>query len=150
MIDLPLAEWARRVKARQHDGQQQLYDPVRRRFIARTPEEYVRQALLQYLLAGKGYSVNRLSVEKMVMVNGLSRRFDILIYDHQIQPWLLVECKAPQVALNDGTFRQAAAYNFALQAPYLAITNGVHTYCCSIDLEAKTYAFLRDFPDFEN
>lgn len=125
-----------------------VHDPVRRKAVALTPEELLRQLVLHYLLVAKAYPANRIRVEIGLTVNGQARRGDILVFDPTLKPWLLVECKSPKVALTEATFGQAARYNMALQVPFLAITNGLSTFCCSIDYEQSNYAFLPDFPDF--
>ncbi len=125
-----------------------VHDPVRRKEVALTPEELLRQLVLRYLLEAKAYPPNRIRVEIGLTVNGQPRRGDILVFDPDLKPWLLVECKSPKVPLTEATFGQAARYNMALQVPFLAITNGLSTFCCSIDYEQSNYAFLSDFPDF--
>jgi len=122
-------------------------DPIRRKDVVLTPEELLRQLVLRYLLEVKNYPANRIRVEIGLKVNGQPRRGDILVFDAALQPWLLVECKSPKVALTEAVFGQAARYNMALQVPYLAITNGLSTFCCSIDYGQNSYAFLPDFPD---
>jgi hypothetical protein len=125
----------------------QVFDPLRRKNVALTPEELLRQLVVRYLLEHKGYPPNRMRVEACHRLNGQLRRCDVLVFDRALQPWLLVECKSPKVALTESTFEQAAHYNLHWKAPYLAITNGLVTCCCSIDHESKTFAFLEDFPE---
>ena len=122
-------------------------DPVRRKDVVLTPEELLRQLVLRYLLDIKNYPPGRVRVEIGLKVNGQPRRVDILVFDAALQPWLLIECKSPKVALTEATFGQAARYNMALKVPFLAITNGLSTYCCSIDYTQNSYAFLPDFPE---
>ena len=112
------------------------------------PEEVVRQLLLLYLLREKGCSPNRIGIEKTLSVNGLTRRFDILVYDPEMKPWMLIECKAPGIAISQDTFDQAARYNLPLRVPYLVVSNGRDTYCCKMDYEKEGYDFLGELPGF--
>jgi Type I restriction enzyme R protein N terminus (HSDR_N) len=125
-----------------------VFDPIRKKEVVLTPEELLRQLVLQYLLMDKKYPPNRIRVEIGITVNGLQKRCDIVVFDADICPWLLIECKSPKVAVTQATFEQAARYNMLLRAPYLAVTNGLSTFCCLLDLEAKTFAYLPDFPPF--
>ena len=104
--------------------------------------------VLLYLLYHKHYPANRIRVEIGIQVNGLTKPCDIVVFDADVKPWLLVECKSPKVALAQSTFEQAARYNMHLQAPFLAITNGLATFCCSLNLTEKSFAYLPDFPDW--
>lgn len=119
-----------------------LKDPIRKKWIQLTPEEFVRQLTLEYLMQLPLLSKRLISVEKQIKVNGLTKRFDILLYNDQAEPMLLVECKAPEVKLTDETFRQISFYNLELRVPYLLITNGKDTYFCKVDLDKKEYIFM--------
>ncbi len=145
MIELDLLSFQDKLQIRHAESQQWLFDPIRRKWLVLKPEELVRQLLVQYLLA-RGYSKNQIAIEKELIINGLQRRFDLLIYNANTQPWLLAECKAPQVSLSDAAFRQIAQYNLALHVPYVLITNGLHTYCCQMDYAAQSYAFVQEVP----
>ncbi len=123
-----------------------IFDPVRRGWFLQTPEELVRQLLLLYLIQEKSYPKNCLSVEKMLIINGLQKRFDILVYDRQTQPHLLVECKAPNVPVTQDTFRQVAIYNLSFRAKYLLVTNGLQTFCCEMEYEGPSWRFLEEIP----
>ena len=89
-----------------------------------------------------------MAVEKMLTVNGLVKRFDILIYDEHTAPFFLVECKAPSVRVSEDTFRQIAAYNLSLQVKYLLVTNGINSYCCEMDYQKQSFEFLQEVPSF--
>lgn len=123
-------------------------DPIRKKAIVLTPEELLRQLVLQYLLDDRKYPANRIRVEVGIELNGLSKRCDIVVYDRQVNPWLLIECKSPKIALGPATFEQAARYNLRLKAPYMAITNGLKTYCSRLDFEAENFEYLSDFPEY--
>ncbi|MBV6439628.1 MAG: restriction endonuclease subunit R [Haliscomenobacteraceae bacterium CHB4] len=125
-----------------------VYDPIRRKDVALIPEELLRQLVLQFLLEVKNYPANRIRVEAGFTLNGLQKRSDIIVFDAAIKPWLLVECKSPKVPLTQATFEQAARYNLQWQAPFLAVTNGLATFCCSLDFEKQAFEYLGDLPDF--
>ncbi len=129
-------------------GKQQVYDPIRRKYVALAPEELLRQLVLHYILFDKAYPTHRVRSEIGIQVNGMPRRCDILVFDAAVKPWLLVECKSPKIVLDQKAMDQAARYNLTLGVPYLVVTNGLHTYCCALDLEGGTYTFLDDFPPF--
>lgn len=113
-----------------------------------TPEELLRQMILQYLLETKKYPANRIRVEIGIEWNGLKKRCDIVVFDPQLRPWLLLECKSPKVALNQSVFEQAARYNLRLQAPFLAISNGLSSYCAGLDFEKQSFEYLAEFPEY--
>jgi len=106
-----------------HSGNATLYDPIRKKWYVYTPEEWVRQHVICHLLS-LGYPEKSIAVEKKLLVNGLLKRFDLLVY-HQAEPLLLCECKAPDVKLSNETWHQAMRYNTVLQVPFLLITNGI-------------------------
>jgi hypothetical protein len=124
----------------------QVFDPIRRKFVALTPEEHVRQLLLQFLLINMAYPRKRLRTEVGIAVNGMPRRCDLIVYAPQAKPWLVAECKAPSVPINQSVADQAARYNIALQASFLLITNGLDTRCCAINLEQKTWTWMDGLP----
>jgi hypothetical protein len=126
------------------DDKVQLYDSIRKKYVAATPEEWVRQLFIQFLILDKKINKNKIAVEKQLIVNGLQKRFDIVIYNEMLLPQTLIECKAPSVAINDDVFRQAATYNLVLKAPFLIVTNGQETYHCAIDFEQQDYLFLSE------
>ena len=132
---------------RQHDGRTQVLDPVRRRWVALTPEEEVRQRLLADLLA-LGYPVGLVAVEKGIVYEGRTWRADIVVYDRAQQPVLLAECKAPGVALGQATLDQLARYNAVLGARALVLDNGVERACCLRD--GAGWRFLSALPAFAN
>lgn len=147
-LDLPLLDLQQYLKTRTAKGQRQVFDLIRRKWLVMGPEELVRQLLLLYLVREKGYSPNRIGIEKMLVVNTLTRRCDILIYAGDMSPWMLVECKAPSVPVTQAVFDQVARYNLPLRVPFLAVSNGLQTYCCAMDYEASSYVFLDLLPEF--
>ncbi len=129
-------------------GRALLYDPIRRRKVSFTPEEWLRQLVLQYLLKAKNYPPGLMRTEVGLTLNGMPRRCDIVVFDRQLRPWLLVECKSPKIPLAQSTFEQVARYNLVFQAPFLAITNGTTTFCAHLNHEHGTFHFLPDFPHY--
>lgn len=113
------------------------------------PEEWVRQHCIQYLIKEKGYPKSLINVEKELKVNTLKKRYDIVIFNTNGSIRLIVECKAPNININQTTFDQIARYNLTLDAKYLMITNGFNHYYCQMDFENKKYQFLKDIPDYD-
>ncbi len=132
------------------DGRQHIFDPIRKKHVALTPEELVRQGFIHFLVNEKGFPGGLLMVEHALKVNGMSRRCDIVACNRAGQPLLLVECKAPSVAIGNETFAQAARYNLTLRVPYLAITNGDSAYCCRVNFETQAVEFLQSFPRYSD
>jgi hypothetical protein len=126
-----------------------VFDPVRRKDVALIPEELLRQLVLLYLLEIKNYPANRIRIEAGFTLNSLQKRSDIIVFDADVKPWLLVECKSPKIPLTQATFEQAARYNLQWRAPFLAVTNGLATFCCALDFEGQGFEYLGDLPDFE-
>ena len=124
----------------------QIYDPLRKKWIVLTPEEWVRQNFLRFLTDLKSYSTARLVVEKTLHINRMKKRCDALYYDGNGKPQVLVECKAPEVKVTQSTFDQIARYNSVLHVPFLIVTNGMEHYCCTMDFENERYHFLREIP----
>ncbi len=113
------------VKVKNGDGQTKIFDPVRKKWFVLTPEEWVRQHVLNYLIEIKKYPSSLISVEKEVALNGLKKRYDIVLYKKDLNPFLIVECKAPFIELDITTIEQAQRYNLIVKANYLMITNGI-------------------------
>ena len=127
-----------------------VFDPIRRKNMVLTPEELLRQLVLRYLLDVKKYPANRIRVEIGLTLNGRPKRCDLAVFDAALQPWLIVECKSPKVAVTQAAFEQAARYNLQFRAPYLAVTNGLATFSCALDFEAERFSFLADFPEYRS
>lgn len=125
-----------------------IFDDVRKKFVVLTPEEWVRQHAVQFLLQEKKYPFNYINVEKQIKLNGLVKRYDIVVFKPNGQLHILVECKAPEIAISQSTFDQIAQYNFKLNAEYLMVTNGLSHFYCKTDAEAEKYQFMREIPDF--
>ncbi len=126
-----------------------IFDEIRKKFIILTPEEWVRQHVVQYLLQDKNYPKSYINVEKLIKINDLSKRYDIIVYQPNGAIYLLIECKAPEVTITQQTFDQIARYNLVLNAKYLMVSNGLNHYFCQMDLIKEKYIFLQELPEFE-
>jgi len=124
-----------------------VFDVVRRKQVAATPEEKVRQVILHYLVEGKKFPRGLLGVEASLRVNRLMKRCDIVVYKGD-QPVMIVECKSPAVKLSQAAFDQAARYNLALQVPYLLVTNGRVALCSKVDYQRGSFEFLEEVPEY--
>ena len=113
-----------------------------------TPEEWVRQHFIQYLIQDKGYPISLIAVEKKLLVNNLTKRTDILVFDTQGNPFIIIECKAPSISLNQHTFDQIARYDSTLNSAYLVLTNGLKHLYCKIDHTKEAYVFLKNIPHY--
>ncbi len=125
-----------------------IFDTIRKKYIQLTPEEWVRQHLVNYLVEYEKYPKALMRVEQGLTYNSLLKRSDIAIYDRMGKPWMVIECKSPNEKLSKGTLRQVATYNTKLIAPFIAISNGLVHYVFEIDHEQHTTKQLVGFPDF--
>lgn len=148
LLQLDLLQYQPRLRLTKSEEAAFVFDPIRKKEVALTPEELLRQLVLLYLLEEKKYPSHRIRSEVGIKVNGLSRRCDLVVYDAALQPWLLVECKSPKVALTQATFEQAARYNLMLRAPFLTVTNGLATYCSALDFEQESFVYLEGLPEY--
>jgi hypothetical protein len=126
-----------------------IFDEIRKKFIILTPEEWVRQHVVHYLLQDKKYPKSYINVEKIIKINNLNKRYDIVVYQPNGEVFLLIECKAPEITINQQTFDQIARYNLVLNAKYLMVSNGLNHYFCQMDFENQKYIFLEELPEFE-
>ena len=132
-------------KTKSSENKRYIFDVIRKKFVLLTPEEWVRQHVLSDLI-DKGISKTRLSVEKQFEVMGQKKRFDVVVAGKNASIALLVECKAPTVAITQATFDQIARYQLALNATYLMLTNGMQHFYCQIDREKQAYQFIEHLP----
>jgi len=133
-------------KNRLVDNTIQIFDEVRKGYFKLTPEEWVRQHVINYLAVYKNYPIGLMQVEKLIKYNNLNTRADLIVNDRDFKPVVLVECKAPNVKIGKDAFDQIAKYNFSLKAKYLFVTNGLKHYCCSINYTSGKTEFLKDIP----
>ena len=130
------------------NGKTEVFDLFRKKFILITPEEWVRQNFLHYLLNEKGYPASLIAVEKGLKVNRLQKRFDAVVYNNKRIPIVLIEFKSTDVKLSQKVFDQIAMYNLQMQVKYLIISNGLTHYCCKMDYESSSYQFLAEVPAY--
>ena len=126
-----------------------IFDEIRKKFIILTPEEWVRQHVVRFLLEEKKYPKSLINVEKVLSVNGLRKRYDVVVFNPDGSIFVLVECKSPEIKTAQATFDQIARYNLALKAQFLMVTNGHNHYFCQMDFENEKYAFLKELPDYQ-
>ena len=137
------------VQSKTEGGQNWIFDGFRKKYVVLTPEEWVRQHFLNYLVNDLGYPKSLVKVESGLKVNRMDKRTDIIVYNREARPFLLVECKSAKVALTDKVFNQLSIYNKGIKARYLVITNGLKHYCCCMDYNSNSYQFQSQLPIFE-
>ena len=147
MQDLNLPSYDFRIS--KEDGQFRIFDGIRKKFVALTPEEWVRQHFIMYMVNEKQVPAGLIVLEKKLILNTMIRRPDILIHDRQGNPLMVIECKAPEVKINQDAFDQVARYNSVIRVPYLVVTNGLKHYCCLMDYGGQTYKYLEEIPDYK-
>tara|TARA_R110002033_G_scaffold48003_1_gene93657 strand:- start:1589 stop:2041 length:453 start_codon:yes stop_codon:yes gene_type:complete len=126
-----------------------IFDVIRKKFIILQPEEWVRQHCVHYLINNKNYPISLINVEKELTINGLKKRYDIVIFNSDGSIFLIVECKSHSIKIDQTTFDQIARYNLVLNATYLMVTNGLNHYYCEMDMESERYSFLKTIPDYK-
>ncbi|MFZ4521310.1 MAG: type I restriction enzyme HsdR N-terminal domain-containing protein [Bacteroidales bacterium] len=130
------------------NGKKEIFDEIRKKYVRLTPEEWVRQHFLHFMINQLGYPASLIVVEAALKYNNMLKRFDILAYRADGKPCLVVECKGPGIAITQAVFDQVAMYNMTLTVDYLAVTNGLAHYACRINHEERSYAFLKEIPDY--
>lgn len=129
-------------------GAVKILDILRHKFVALTPEEWVRQHFTHYLIAHKGYPPELMANEVAVSFNGMSRRCDTVVYSREgLKPLMIIEYKRPDVEITQKVFNQICRYNMVLEVQYLVVSNGLKHYCCQVDTKKGGYTFLEDIPD---
>lgn len=126
-----------------------IFDGIRKKYVRLNPEEWVRQHVIAFLLETHNYPKSLINVEKEFLVNGIKKRYDLVVFYPDGRIFLLVECKAPNIAVTQKTFDQIARYNLKMSATYLMVTNGLEHYYCQMDYDARHYQFLRDLPSYD-
>lgn len=147
MQDLNFSKFSFRFKNK--ENKPFIFDAIRKKFVSLQPEEWVRQHCIQHLILEKKYPKSLINVEKELMVNGLKKRYDIVIYNPNGSIHVIIECKSPKIKITQATFDQIARYNLTLNASYLMITNGINHYYCKMDLKAERYEFLTEIPNYK-
>ncbi|OED36215.1 restriction endonuclease subunit R [Flavobacteriaceae bacterium (ex Bugula neritina AB1)] len=126
-----------------------IFDRIRKKFIILTPEEWVRQHTIHYLINEKKYPESLINVEKLIKIGDVNKRYDIIVFKPDGSIYLIIECKSHSVKITQAVFDQIARYNLALKADYLMITNGMNHYYCQMDYTEKQYSFMEDIPDYK-
>lgn len=145
-INLPPYE----IKLREQNGHRQIFDFLRRRYVALTPEEWVRQHFVHYLIEQKGYPKGLLCNEVELRVGEKKLRCDTLLYDKVLAPQMIIEYKKPEVALTQRVFDQISVYNMLLHVDYLIVSNGLQHICCRMNYESHSYEFLQEIPHYSS
>ena len=135
-------------KLKKESGKVWIFDIIRKKYVVLTPEEWVRQHFVNYLISELTYPRSLFRVESGLRFNKMHKRSDILIYDREGKPWMLVECKSPSIRLNQKAFNQVAVYNMSVGARFVAVTNGMVHYCCEAGKADSSENFLSSFPEF--
>jgi len=143
-LNLPLSE----LRIKKQQGKEYVFDRLRKQFVRLTPEEYVRQQFISFLIDYKGYPSGRLANEIEIVLGNVRKRCDTVLYDNYLQPLMIIEYKSPSVAIGQKTFDQIARYNFTLQVPWLIVSNGIQHFCCRMDNEKNEYVFYNEIPEY--
>ncbi len=146
MLALNLPSFA--VKIQQRNGKNLIFDPLRRKYVALTPEEWVRQHFTHFLTDHKGYPKGLLANEIQLDLNGTKKRCDTVLFNKDLSARMIVEYKAPHIAITQAVFDQITRYNMILKVDYLIVSNGINHYCCKIDYQSMSYSFLPDIPSY--
>ncbi len=146
MQELNLPAYEFRIKTER--TKKYIFDTVRKRFVLLTPEEWVRQHFIRYLIEEKNYPESLMAVEKQITLNGKLFRFDLLVYRRNGQPLLIAEFKAPGVKISQDTFDQVVRYNMKLKVERVVVSNGLQHFVCEIDYQQNSYKYLREVPEF--
>ncbi|MDR2955524.1 MAG: type I restriction enzyme HsdR N-terminal domain-containing protein [Prevotella sp.] len=134
------------IKVKKLNGKLTVFDPLRRKYVALTPEEWVRQHFTNYLITDKGYSQSLIANEIQINLNNLKKRCDSVVYDKYLSPLMIIEYKAPDVVISQSVFDQIVRYNIVLKVNYLIVSNGMNHFCCRMNYENQTYEYLPDIP----
>ncbi|WP_435263627.1 type I restriction enzyme HsdR N-terminal domain-containing protein [Tenacibaculum sp. nBUS_03] len=137
------------LKLKSNENKTLIFDSLRKKYIVLTPEEWVRQHFVHFLINVKKYPTTLIAIEKQLTVNNLKKRTDIVVFSPNGTPNIIVECKAPQVKITQATFDQIARYNLKLNAKFLIVTNGLEHFYCMLDTKNERYIFLKDIPSYK-
>ena len=146
MQELNLPKYS--LKFKSINGKVYIFDSIRKKYLVNTPEEWVRQNFIQFLIQEKGYPASLMAVEMGIDVLNTKKRCDIVLYNTKGLPSIIVECKAPSVKISQDAFDQIARYNLSLNSDFLIVTNGLEHYICVMDHENKCYHFLKEIPNY--
>jgi hypothetical protein len=147
MLSLNLPSFDAKIQA--SDGKNMIFDILRRKYVALTPEEWVRQHFIHFLVEHKGYPVGLLANEVQLRLNGTKKRCDSVLYDRSLKARMIIEYKAPHVEITQAVFDQIMRYNIVLRVEYLVVSNGLKHYCCRMDYTTNRYDFLHEIPAYD-
>ena len=147
MLALNLPSFA--IKIQQRDGKNMIFDALRKKYVALTPEEWVRQHFIHFLTHFKGYPKGLLANEIQLHLNGTKKRCDTVLYNKDLSARMIIEYKAPHIEITQAVFDQITRYNMVLKVDYLIVSNGINHYCCKIDYSTMSYTFLPEIPAYE-
>ncbi|WP_019669656.1 type I restriction enzyme HsdR N-terminal domain-containing protein [Eudoraea adriatica] len=146
MLSLNFPSYPFRFKS--SENKQQIFDIIRKKFVSLQPEEWVRQHVIHFLTMDKKYPTSLINVEKTLSLNGLKKRYDVVVFNTDGSIHILVECKSPNIKISQVVFDQIARYNLKMQSEYLMVSNGLDHFYCKMNYEEEKYSFLRQIPDF--
>ena len=147
MYELNLPKYG--IKIANENGHLTIFDVLRRKYVALTPEEWVRQHFVHYLIGHKGYPQTLMANEIQLAIGNKKLRCDSVLYDRSLKPRMIIEYKAPTVNITQKVFDQITVYNMLLHVDYLVVSNGIKHYCCQMDYDNQKYLFLKDIPDYQ-
>ena len=145
MLKLNFPEYTFRFKNSENNSL--IFDVIRKKFVVLTSEEWVRQHAVHFLISEKHFPTSLINIEKQIILNDTKKRYDIVVFNSDGSIYLIVECKAPSIAITQDTFDQIARYNLVTNAAYLMVTNGLAHYYCRMDYENERYVFLEEVPE---
>lgn len=146
LLNLPVFE----TKIVNRDGKKLIFDILRKRYVALTPEEWVRQHFIHFLISHKGYPPGLLANEVLLNLNGTRKRCDTVLYKKDLSAGMIIEYKSPDIKITQNVFDQITRYNFVLKVDYLIVSNGINHYCCQMDYFNQQYSFLKDIPSYSD
>lgn len=144
-LNLPQYE----IKISEKDGKRMIFDFLRCKYVALTPEEWVRQHFVHFLIEHKGYPKGLIGNEIELQIGAKRLRCDSILYNKMAQPQMIIEYKAPTIPIQQKVFQQISTYNLLLKVDYLIVSNGIQHYCCKMDYDNQKYLFLKDIPKYE-
>ena len=148
MLSLNLPSHPLKIVSR--DNSLTVFDPIRKKYVSLTPEEWVRQNFVQFLINDKGYPPALISNEISIRLNKTAKRCDTVIYNRELKAMVLVEYKAPEVVITQKVFEQISRYNIVYKVPYLIVSNGMMHYCCHVDYDTQKVTFISEIPDYQS
>ena len=147
MLTLNLPPYQYKIESR--NGKNYIFDNLRKKYVALTPEEWVRQHFVHYLIDNKKFPMGLTANETQVNLNGTKKRCDTVVYNKELKPLVIIEYKAPTVQITQEVFNQITRYNIVLRVKYLIVSNGIRHFCCRLDYESNSYTFMPDIPCFD-